>query len=187
MREGVGPRRGRSLRPEALRWLLYLVEGFWKGRPYLWTGPTLELGFDVPGQRGFAVLMENYIVAQGVDVLRVNEKAVHVKETGSDVWETARSGLVWAYKNHLTIWRVAHYRSAHTCSFWLPLLDWLERWMIVDWSRGFEWVSRHTDDSIHLIHDSFDAPDRLRSYYNEQALRWLGGPTSNALHDANGK
>lgn len=58
----------------------------------------MKLGFDVPGQRGFAVLMENYIVAKGVDVLGVNEKTVHVKEACSDFGETDSSRLVWAYR-----------------------------------------------------------------------------------------
>lgn len=68
--------------------------------PYLGTGSTLELGFDVPGQRGFAVLVKNHIVAHGVDVLRVNEEAVHVKEACSDFWETDGSRLARGYENH---------------------------------------------------------------------------------------
>lgn len=66
------------------------------GVAYLVSRPTLELGFDVPGQRRFAVLVEYHVVAQGVDVFRIDEETVHVKEASSDFGETDRSMLVWA-------------------------------------------------------------------------------------------
>lgn len=115
--------------------------------------------------------MEDYIVAQGVDVLRVNEKAIHVKETGSDLGETASSGFSLGVQES-RFSKVAHNRSAHTRSFLLPLLNWLERWMIVGWSRGFESVSSRTDDGVDFT--SLHAPEGLQFYCNQQALRSLG-------------
>ena len=80
--------------------LTYVIGGrFLGGGPHLVSRPTLELGFDVPGQRGFAVLVENHVVAKGVDVFGIDEEAVHVKEAGSDFGETDRSILVWPHRN----------------------------------------------------------------------------------------
>jgi hypothetical protein len=44
----------------------------------------LELGFDGPGEGGAVVFGEEDVCAEGVEVFRVEEEAVHVEETGAD-------------------------------------------------------------------------------------------------------
>ena len=55
---------------------------------YVGTGAALQLGLDFPGKRRLAVLMQDNIVAFGVDILRVDEKPVHVEETGANFGES---------------------------------------------------------------------------------------------------
>ena len=84
----------------------------------------MKLGFDVPGQRRFAVLMEDHIVAMGVDVLRVNQKTVHVKQACSDFRETDSSRLVWIYgRSTLMGWRTIgiHILVLACCHCWIGL------------------------------------------------------------------
>ena len=54
----------------------------------LGSGPALELGFDGPGEIGFAVFMEDVVCDVGVDFLGVYEEAVHVEEACSDWWKS---------------------------------------------------------------------------------------------------
>ncbi len=59
---------------------------------YVGTGAALQLGLDLPGERRLAVLMQNHVVAFGVNVLGIDEKSVHVKETGADFGESGAQG-----------------------------------------------------------------------------------------------
>lgn len=61
---------------------------FREGEAYVGTGAALQLGLDFPGKGRLAVLMQDYIVALGVDILGIDEKSVHVKETGADFGES---------------------------------------------------------------------------------------------------
>lgn len=54
------------------------------------TWAALELGLDGPGKGTFAILFENHVNALRVDVLGVEEKAVHVEETGPNGREAVR-------------------------------------------------------------------------------------------------
>lgn len=51
------------------------------------TRAALQLGLDFPGKRRLAVLMQDYVVAFRIDILGIDEKSVHVKETGANFWE----------------------------------------------------------------------------------------------------
>lgn len=62
--------------------------GFGRREAYVGTRAALQLGLDFPGKRRLAVLMQDYVVALGVDVLGIDEKSVHVEETGADPWES---------------------------------------------------------------------------------------------------
>jgi len=44
---------------------------------------ALELGLDTPGQLGTLVLVEDKVDAQGVEILGVKEKTIHVKKTSA--------------------------------------------------------------------------------------------------------
>lgn len=55
---------------------------------YFWSGTALELGFDAPRQRWLSVLVKDDVIAEGIDVLRINEEPVHVEQTGPNVGET---------------------------------------------------------------------------------------------------
>lgn len=52
-------------------------------------GAALELGFDVPGEVWAVAFAEDDVVAEGVDILGVEEEAVHVEEAGADGGEAA--------------------------------------------------------------------------------------------------
>ena len=52
--------------------------------------PALHLRFDVPGERGFAVFVQDGVGTDGVEVFAVDEEAVHVEETGPDGREPSR-------------------------------------------------------------------------------------------------
>ena len=65
-------------------------EGSGRERAYVGTGAALQLGLDFPWKRRHAVLMQNYVVALGVDVLGIKEESVHVEETGADFGESGR-------------------------------------------------------------------------------------------------
>lgn len=67
--------------------LLLTTQGL-EGEEYFWSGTALELGFDAPRQIWLSVLVKNDVIAEGVDILRVNEESVHVEEAGPDVGET---------------------------------------------------------------------------------------------------
>ena len=43
------------------------------GEAYVGTGAALQLGLDFPGKRRLAVLMQDYVVAFGVEILGINE------------------------------------------------------------------------------------------------------------------
>ena len=58
------------------------------GEAYVGTRAALQLGLDFPGKRRLAVLMQDYVVAFGVNVFCIDEKSVHVKETGADFRES---------------------------------------------------------------------------------------------------
>ena len=62
--------------------------GFGRREAYVGTRAALQLGLDFPGKRRLAVLMQDYVVALGVDVLGIDEKSVHVEETSADSWES---------------------------------------------------------------------------------------------------
>ena len=72
-------------------WIVSVCVGVWekrvRGEAYVGTRAALQLGLDFPGKRRLAVLMQDYVVALGVDVLGIDEKSVHVEETGADSWE----------------------------------------------------------------------------------------------------
>ena len=55
---------------------------------YFGTRAALQLGLDLPRKRRPSVFMQNYIVAFGVDIFSVDEKSVHIKETGADFRES---------------------------------------------------------------------------------------------------
>ena len=57
-------------------------------------GAALQLRFDVPGEVGFAVVAEDGVGAEGVEVFRVDEEAIHVEEAGADWWEALGRGLL---------------------------------------------------------------------------------------------
>lgn len=63
-------------------------KGFGRREPYVGTRAALQLCLDFPGKRRLAVLMQDYVVAFGVNILGINEKSVHVKETSADFWES---------------------------------------------------------------------------------------------------
>lgn len=56
------------------------------------TRAALQLGLDFPGERRLAVLMQDYVVAFGVNVFGIDEKSIHVKETGANCWESRGQG-----------------------------------------------------------------------------------------------
>lgn len=64
------------------------------GEGYFRTWAALELGFDLPRKRGFSILVEDHVVAFGIDVLGVNQEAVHIKKASSDFWEAERISVV---------------------------------------------------------------------------------------------
>lgn len=66
--------------------------GFGRREAYVGTGTALQLGLDFPGKRRLAVLMQDYVVAFGVDILCIDEKSVHVKETGAYFRESVAQG-----------------------------------------------------------------------------------------------
>ncbi len=51
---------------------------------YLWSGSALKLGFDGPWHIGSTILTQHDVRAQSVDVLRIDQEAVHIKETSTD-------------------------------------------------------------------------------------------------------
>lgn len=55
-------------------------------------GAALELGLDGPGEEGAALLLENDVDAGRVEVLGVEEEAVHVEEAGPDGREAGGEG-----------------------------------------------------------------------------------------------
>ena len=55
---------------------------------YFGTRAALQLGLDFPRKRRPSVFMQNHVVAFGVDIFSVDEKSVHVKETGADFRES---------------------------------------------------------------------------------------------------
>ena len=65
------------------------------GGTCFWAGPPLQLGFDAPWERGLAVLVQDYIGNEAVDVFRVDEEAVHVEEAGSDGGEAIGFTISW--------------------------------------------------------------------------------------------
>lgn len=62
--------------------------GFGRREAYVGTRAALQLGLDFPGKRRLAVLMQDYVVAFRIDILGIDEKSVHVKETGANFWES---------------------------------------------------------------------------------------------------
>lgn len=54
-------------------------------------GAALELRFDTPWHFGAAVLAQDYVDCLGVDIFGVDEKAIHIKDTGSDWGEAVRT------------------------------------------------------------------------------------------------
>lgn len=72
--------------------------GFGRREAYVGTRTALQLGLDFPGKRGLAVLMQDYVVAFGVDIFGIDEQSVHVKETGADFRE---SGVQCQFKEGL--------------------------------------------------------------------------------------
>ena len=76
---------------------------------YVGTGAALQLGLDLPGKRGLAVLMQDYVVALGVDILGVDEEPVHVEETGADVGESGgQCQLRERWKDQASVLRICH-------------------------------------------------------------------------------
>ena len=57
---------------------------------YVGTRAALQLGLDFPGERRLAVLMQDDVVAFRVDILSIDEKSVHVEETGSNFRESGK-------------------------------------------------------------------------------------------------
>lgn len=53
--------------------------------------PPLELCFYLPGKLWTAVFLQDDIVALGVDVFGVQQKTVHIKETGANFGESGAS------------------------------------------------------------------------------------------------
>lgn len=51
---------------------------------YFWSRATLELGLYLPRKVGLAVFAEDDIVAGCVNVLGIEEQAVHVEEAGAN-------------------------------------------------------------------------------------------------------
>lgn len=58
------------------------------GKEYFWSGTALQLGFDAPRQRWLSILVKDDVIAEGIDVLRVNEESVHVEQAGPNVGKT---------------------------------------------------------------------------------------------------
>ena len=61
---------------------------------YLGCRTTLHLRFDLPGKVWPAIFLKDKVVAFGVDVLSVKNKAVHVEEAGAYFWESEERQLV---------------------------------------------------------------------------------------------
>ncbi|KAI9163823.1 Tetratricopeptide repeat protein 1 [Paramyrothecium foliicola] len=56
-------------------------------------GSALELGLDGPGERALAELVEDDVDAEGVEVLSVDEQAIHVEQASPDGWEAGEIEL----------------------------------------------------------------------------------------------
>lgn len=70
---------------EDLRGLLKLAEtSTWVPKwAHLWSRATLHLALDLPGKIWAAILVTQDIVTMGVDIFGVEEKTVHVEQTGA--------------------------------------------------------------------------------------------------------
>lgn len=83
--------------------------GFGRREAYFGTRAALQLGFDFPGQRRLAVLVQDHIVTSGIDVFGIDEESVHVKETGADSRESGAScQLKKELKDQGRVLRVCH-------------------------------------------------------------------------------
>ena len=60
------------------------------GRTYFWARPTLQLRLNMPWQTWSPKLTKEDVVAHGIDILRINEKPIHVKQAGADFGEARR-------------------------------------------------------------------------------------------------
>ncbi len=69
----------------------------WRDESYLGARSPLQLGFDFPRQRGFAVLVQDDIIAVGVNVFGVNQQSVHVEEAGADRGEATQGRSALTY------------------------------------------------------------------------------------------
>ncbi len=52
----------------------------------------MKLGFDLPGQIGSTIFLQDDVVAGSVDVFSVEEETVHVEETGTHFGKPGREG-----------------------------------------------------------------------------------------------
>lgn len=57
---------------------------------YLWGWAALQLSLDSPWQARPSKLLQNHIVTEGIDVLGINQKTVHIKEAGTDFGKAAK-------------------------------------------------------------------------------------------------
>ncbi len=62
----------------------------WRDESYLGARSPLQLCFDFPRQRGLAILVQDDIIAVGVNVFGVNQQSVHVEEAGADRGEATQ-------------------------------------------------------------------------------------------------
>lgn len=75
-----------------------------------WRAAALLGGFDSPGIIGAVVLVQDVVVDLGVDVLRVDEEAIDVEDTGPNCWERDKALHV-----RLSCFHLQSRRKSHSC------------------------------------------------------------------------
>ena len=55
---------------------------------YFGTRTALELGFDLPWERWFTILVKYHIVALCINILRVDEETIHVEKASAHIRKT---------------------------------------------------------------------------------------------------
>lgn len=54
----------------------------------------MQLSLDIPGQTRTAILLQDNVVAEGIDIFSVNQKTIHIEKAGADFGEAKELELV---------------------------------------------------------------------------------------------
>ena len=66
---------------------------FLRGQDVLYLGgwATLQLSLDSPWQARPPELLQNHVVTEGIDILGIDQKTVHVKQACTDFWKAGKT------------------------------------------------------------------------------------------------